>query len=99
MHTGDRAVKVRTTMVSEACATGKPVHVLSMGEEPVKLRQFHKTLTDNGVTRPFTGRIEHWTYDPPNETDKIAAIIRDRLYRSFAIAGGWGTHTNTSNSC
>jgi uncharacterized protein len=87
------------SMVSEACATGKPVHVLSLGKEPVKLRQFHKTLTDNGVTRPFTGRIEHWTYDPPNETEKIAAIIRDRLFQSFAIAGGRGTHRNIWNSC
>jgi len=72
------------SMVSEACATGKPVHVFNIGEGHRKMRQFHKTLMDDGVTRPFAGRIDHWTYDPPKETEKIAAIVRDRLYQTRA---------------
>jgi mitochondrial fission protein ELM1 len=75
------------SMVSEASATGKPVHVFDMGERHRKLRQFHKALMDDGVTRPFTGRVEQWSYDPPNETEKIAAIVRDLLHRTRAIAG------------
>jgi mitochondrial fission protein ELM1 len=75
------------SMVSEACATGKPVHVFNMGEKHRKLRQFHKTLMDDGVTRPFFGRVEKWSYDPPKETEKIATIVRDRLYRTRVIAG------------
>jgi mitochondrial fission protein ELM1 len=75
------------SMVSEACATGKPVHVFNIGEGHKKLRQFHKTLMDDGVTRPFAGRVEQWSYDPPNETEKIATIVRDRLRRTRAIAG------------
>ena len=74
------------SMVSEACATGKPVHVFNMGGGHRKLRQFHKTLMDDGVTRPFAARIEQWSYDPPNETEQIAAIVRDRLRRTRAIA-------------
>lgn len=70
------------SMVSEACATGKPVHVFNMGEWHKKLRQFHKTLMDDGITRPFAGRVEQWSYDPPNETEKIATIVRDRLYQT-----------------
>jgi mitochondrial fission protein ELM1 len=73
------------TMVSEACATGKPVHVFNMGETSKKLRQFHKTLSTDGLTRPFAGRIEHWSYEPSNETDKVAAIVRDRFYRSRGL--------------
>jgi mitochondrial fission protein ELM1 len=42
---------------------------------------------DDGVTRPFAGKVEQWSYDPPNETEKIAGIVRDRLYRTRAIAG------------
>jgi hypothetical protein len=75
------------SMVSEACSTGKPVHVFNMGGGHKKLRQFHKTLMDDGVTRPFAGKVEQWSYDPPNETEKIAGIVRDRLYRTRAIAG------------
>ena len=70
------------SMVSEACATGKPVHVFNMGETSKKLRQFHATLSTDGFTRPFAGRIEHWSYEPSDETDKVAAIVRDRFYRS-----------------
>ncbi len=82
------------SMVSEACATGKPVHVVDIGKGHRKLRQFHETLMRDGITRPFAGRIEHWTYDPPKETEKIAAIVRDRLQRNFAITGGPGARQN-----
>jgi mitochondrial fission protein ELM1 len=76
------------SMVSEACATGKPVHVFDMGETHRKLRQFHKTLMEDGITRPFAGIIEQWSYDAPNETEKIATIVRDRLCQTRAIAIG-----------
>lgn len=67
------------SMVSEACASGKPVHVFDMGDGHKKLRQFHKALMDDGVTRPFAGTIEQWSYDPPNETERVATIVRERL--------------------
>jgi mitochondrial fission protein ELM1 len=78
------------SMVSEACAVGKPVHVFNMGDGPKKLRQFHQALMDDGVTRPFAGTIEQWSYDPPIETERVAAIIRERLglgVRNFRLGG------------
>jgi mitochondrial fission protein ELM1 len=72
------------SMVSEACATGKPVHVFFLGEPPKKLRQFYKRLMDDALTRPFLGRIEHWHYDPPKDTERIAAIVRGHLQRANA---------------
>jgi mitochondrial fission protein ELM1 len=82
------------SMVSEACATGKPVHVFNLGKQHRKLRQFHETLMGDGITRPFAGRIEYWTYDPPHETEKIAAIVRDRLRQNFAVTADRGTRKN-----
>lgn len=67
------------SMVSEACATGKPVHVFSVGDGHKKLGQFHKALMDDGITRPFNGTIELWDYDALNETEKVATIVRDHL--------------------
>jgi uncharacterized protein len=67
------------SMISEACATGKPVHVFDVGERNKKFRRFHRALMDDGITRPFSGRIEWWAYDPPNETEKVAASVRNRL--------------------
>jgi mitochondrial fission protein ELM1 len=76
------------SMVSEACATGKPVHVFNMGESSRKLFQFHQTLRNDGFTRPFAGLIEHWSYEPSNETAKVAAIVRDRFYRHRRLRRG-----------
>jgi mitochondrial fission protein ELM1 len=67
------------SMVSEACSTGKPVHIFSFGNEQEKLRQFHQGLMDAGVTRSFASRIETWHYDPPNDTERIANVVRERL--------------------
>lgn len=67
------------SMVSEACATGQPVHVFHVGHGHEKLRKFHQALMDDGMTRPFAGKIEHWRYDPPNETARIAKIVGDHF--------------------
>jgi uncharacterized protein len=73
------------SMVSEACATEKPVHVFDMGVGVPKLCRFHKALRDDGITRPFAGRIEQWSYNAPNDTEKIATVVRDRLRRARTL--------------
>ncbi len=71
------------SMVSEACATGKPVHVFSIGGGGYKkLSEFHRTLQNHGVTRPFSGTIEQWSYEPIRETERIAKIVREHLNRA-----------------
>jgi mitochondrial fission protein ELM1 len=70
------------SMASEASATGKPVHVFSVEREGRKLSEFHKTLMQDGVTRPFRGAIQHWSYDPPSETRRIAGLVWDRFKAS-----------------
>lgn len=67
------------SMVSEACATGKPVHVFNIGGEYKKLTQFHLTLQNDGITRPFTGTVNRWSYTPLRETERIANIVREHL--------------------
>jgi mitochondrial fission protein ELM1 len=66
-------------MVSEACATGKPVHVFHLPGGSAKFRRFHATFEAAGYTRPFDGRLESWAYDPLRETERVAASIRARL--------------------
>jgi hypothetical protein len=65
-------------MVSEACATGKPVHVFMLPGGSAKFRRFHDSFRAAGFTRPFAGTIGHWTYAPPRETERVAAEIRRR---------------------
>lgn len=66
-------------MVSEAAATGKPVHVIDLAGNAEKFDRFHAMLRADGVTRPFSGRLETWAYSPLDDTAALAAHVRKRL--------------------
>jgi mitochondrial fission protein ELM1 len=66
-------------MVSEAAATGKPVHVIELAGGSDKFRQFHAEMAKAGITRPFVGAIEDWSYTRPDDTARVAAEIHRRL--------------------
>jgi uncharacterized protein len=67
------------SMVSEACSTGKPVYVIELEGKNKRFRRFHQNLEDDGVTRPFLGQLEHWSYSPINDTKEIAEIIYEKI--------------------
>jgi uncharacterized protein len=71
-------------MVSEAAATGKPVHVVPLDGGSAKFERFHRAMEEAGITRPFDGTIGGWTYRPPDEAARAAALIRDRFARRLA---------------
>jgi mitochondrial fission protein ELM1 len=68
-----------TNMATEALATGKPVHVVPLPGRPGKFGVFHAMLEQRGYTRPFRGAIESWSYAPPDDTERVAAIVRAKL--------------------
>ncbi len=67
------------SMVSEACAAAKPVHVVMLDGGNRKFRAFHAGLEADGVTRPFRGKLESWTSEPLDDIAKVAVEIRRRL--------------------
>jgi hypothetical protein len=67
------------SMASEAAATGKPVHVLHLPGGSAKFRRFHEGFERAGITRPFAGRIETWSYPPVNDTGRAAEAIERLL--------------------
>jgi mitochondrial fission protein ELM1 len=71
------------SMISEAAATGRPVHILGLPGGDAKFARFHAAMQDAGITRPFTGRIESWRYAPLDDTARAGAALRvlllDRL--------------------
>jgi uncharacterized protein len=81
-------------MISEACWTGKPVHIASLpvrgrgrAGERDKFARFHRSLEESGRIRFFDGRIESWTYQPLREMERIAALIKDAyVLRSPGLA-------------
>jgi mitochondrial fission protein ELM1 len=66
-------------MVSEAAATGLPVHVFRVAGRAAKFAAFHGEMARRGITRDFTGKIEAWSYTPLTEADRVAAEIEIRL--------------------
>jgi len=71
-------------MVSEAGSTGKPVHVVELEGGSAKFRRFHDLFRERGITRPFSGAIERWTYPPLDDTARAAEEIRRRIARRLA---------------
>jgi mitochondrial fission protein ELM1 len=68
------------SMVSEAAATGKPVHILDLAGGGAKFARFHRTMREAGITRPFAGHIETWSYVPPDDTARAGALLRDSVF-------------------
>lgn len=67
-------------MMSEAIATGKPVHILRLpGHKNTKPARFAEKLIADGIARPFEGKLESWTYQAEQEMKALADSIRERL--------------------
>jgi len=75
------------SMISEAAATGKPVHVLDLDGGDAKFERFHATMRAAGVTRPFTGRIEPWSYPIRDDTARAGAALRTLVLTRIGSGG------------
>ncbi|PRQ32444.1 putative mitochondrial fission protein ELM1 [Rosa chinensis] len=70
------------SMISEVCSTGKPVYLMGAEHCKWKLCDFHKSLKERGMVRPFTGLeniSESWSYPPLNETAEAASRVHEAL--------------------
>jgi mitochondrial fission protein ELM1 len=72
------------SMVSEAAATGKPVHIIGLDGGDAKFARFHETMRQAGITRPFTGQIECWSYVPPDDTARAGTALRELVVGRLA---------------
>ena len=72
------------SMVSEAAATGKPVHILELPGGDAKFLRFHELMRQAGVTRAFAGEIERWSYQPPDDTARAGAALRTLVFSRLA---------------
>jgi len=69
------------SLASEACATGKPVYVIPLSGGSARHRRFHEALRAEGLTRPFAGRLERWSYQPLFDAARVAEEVRRSLAR------------------
>jgi uncharacterized protein len=79
------------SMISEAAATGKPVHILQLDGGNAKFARFHRLMEEAGIIRRFHGRLEAWSYPIPEDTARAGAALRrlvlSALDRGFAVTG------------
>ncbi|WP_421782582.1 mitochondrial fission ELM1 family protein [Kiloniella litopenaei] len=66
-------------MVTEAASTGRPVFTVDLKGGSKKFDRFHRKLRDDGIIRPFTGKLDSWSYPPLCESQRIAKIILKKL--------------------
>ncbi|BBK44551.1 hypothetical protein STVA_45710 [Allostella vacuolata] len=67
------------SMPSEAASTGKPIHIFELPGGSAKFTRFHDHFRALGITRPFDGRLDPWSYRPPDDAGRVADAIRQRL--------------------
>jgi uncharacterized protein len=64
------------SMITEASATGKPVHILELPGGSAKFERFHEAMQEAGVIRPFTGTLDDWSYPLRDDTEAAGRTIR-----------------------
>ncbi len=71
-------------MVGEALVTGKPVLIFRPSGGARKIDQFLRGLGEAGFVRPFSGRLERYSYAPQDATPVIALELARRylMFRS-----------------
>lgn len=81
LHLADALVVTSDSvnMASEACATGKPVHIATVEPESGRIADFHTRLRAAGCARPFAGHLETWHYEPLRETSRVGAMLAEKL--------------------
>ena len=75
------------SMISEAAATGKPIHILGLDGGNAKFARFHQLMQQAGITRPFAGHVETWSYPIPDDTARAGAALRALVLRRFDQRG------------
>jgi hypothetical protein len=75
------------SMISEAAATGNPVHIVDLDGGNAKFARFHAAMQAAGITRPFSGRIESWRYPIPDDTARAGAALRELVQRRLSRFG------------
>jgi mitochondrial fission protein ELM1 len=86
------------SMVSEAAATGKPVHILELPGGDAKFARFHHAMRAAGIARPFAGRIESWSYPVPDDTVRAGTALRALVLERLARGEGSGRRLRRDRS-
>lgn len=76
-----------TSMISEAAISGKPLYVyhLPFKRKSSRILNFHNEFSNLGISRNINSikKLEKWEYEPLNESERIAKIIKQKLIKDI----------------
>ncbi|MAK60556.1 MAG: hypothetical protein CMK09_06230 [Ponticaulis sp.] len=72
-----------TSMLSETAYFGLPIHIARLEGKSGKFSHFHKSLIDRGIARWLDDKLDHWTYQPLREIDRVADAIIAKLMERY----------------
>lgn len=67
------------SMISDACSTGKPVHIIELEGSSPRFDRLYSHLREIGAIRTFDGNLNDWSYEPLRDADFIANKIIEKL--------------------
>lgn len=67
------------SMLSDAATTGKPVYTIPLDGGSRRFDLLHAGFREEGIARPFAGRLEHWEYPALNDSALIARDVMNRI--------------------
>ena len=68
-------------MISEAATSGKPIFVAHMKTKRnnYRFKRFFELFKKMGITRDLGEKIEIWSYNKHNETQRIALELKNKI--------------------
>ena len=70
-----------TSMISESAMTGKPIYIAQM--TPIKKNErfmkFFELFKSLNIIKDLDSKVENWSYEKLNETDRISSYIKDKI--------------------
>ena len=70
-----------TSMISEAAMTGKPIYIAQMPniKKNRRFKKFFELFKNLNITKNLEDKLDQWTYEKLNETDRISGYIKNKL--------------------
>jgi len=56
------------------------VQILELDGSNTKFAHFHEAMPAAGITRPFSGRVESWSYPIPDDSAHAGAALRALVF-------------------
>ena len=71
------------SMISDAGTTGKPVHIIPLEGNSKRFDRFHAHMQEMGVSKPFSGNLQSWIYEPLSDAKFIASSIQEAMQKMY----------------